>query len=56
MRVEARVVQQRAAPDSHGAMNTLRADFDQPLAAVHQTSSPARAPSQCRACRRWPAR
>ncbi len=23
-------------------MNTLRADFDQPLAAVHQTSSPAR--------------
>ncbi len=33
-----------AAPDSHGAMNTLRADFDQPLAAVHHTSSPARAP------------
>ena len=35
-------------------MNTLRADFDQPLAAVHQTSSPVRAASQCVACRRWP--
>ena len=29
-----------AAPDSHGAMNTLRADFDHPEAAVHHTSSP----------------
>ena len=46
----------RAAPDSQGAMNTLRADFDQPEAAVHHTSSPARAPSQCAACRRWPRR
>ena len=45
-----------AAPLSHGAMNTLRADFDQPLAAVHHTSSPARAPSQASACTRCPAR
>ena len=29
-----------AAPRSQGAMKTLRADFDQPLAAVHQTRSP----------------
>ena len=38
------------APRSHGAMKTLRADLDQPLAAVHQTSSPGRASSQCSAC------
>ena len=29
-----------AAPRSQGAMNALRADFDQPAAAVHQTRSP----------------
>ena len=29
-----------AAPRSQGAMNALRADFDQPAAAVHQTSWP----------------
>ena len=45
-----------AAPFSHGAMKTLRADFDHPLAAVHHTSSPLRAPSQCSACARWPSR
>ena len=28
------------APRSQGAMNELRADLDQPLAAVHQASSP----------------
>ena len=31
-----------AAPRSHGAMNTLRADFDQPEAAVHHDSRSAR--------------
>ena len=35
-------------------MNALRADFDQPGAAVHQTSSPARASSQRSAWSRWP--
>ena len=40
MRVEARVVQQRRGAAQPGAMNALRADFDQPEAAVHQTSSP----------------
>ena len=45
-----------AAPRSHGAMNTLRADFDQPLAAVHHTRSPGSASSQCSACSRWPPR
>ena len=55
-RVEAGVVQQRRRrPRSQGAMNTLRADFDQPLAAVHQQRSPSRAPNQCSACTRWPA-
>ena len=44
------------APRSQGAMNELRADFDQPLAAVHHASSPGRAPNQCSACTRWPAR
>ena len=34
----------------------MRADFDQPLAAVHQKSSPSRAPSQCSAWTCWPAR
>ena len=43
-----------AAPQSHGARKTLRADFDQPVAVVHQTSSPGSAPSQCTACARWP--
>ena len=37
------------APRSQGAMKTLRADFDQPLAAVHHTSSPAAGASQCSA-------
>ena len=45
-----------AAPQSHGAMNELRADFDQPVAAVHQLSSPSFAPNQWRACSSWPAR
>ena len=44
------------APRSHGAMNTLRADLLQPLAAVHQASSPELAPSQCSACSVWPER
>ena len=35
-------------------MNALRADLLQPLAAVHHTSSPGRASSQCSACRCWP--
>ena len=39
-----------AAPRSQGAMKALRADFDQPLAAVHQHRSPSRAPNQCSAC------
>jgi hypothetical protein len=38
-----------AAPHSHGATNVLRADFDQPGAAVHHARSPSRAPNQCRA-------
>ena len=33
-----------AAPHSQGATKTLRADFDQPVAVVHQTRSPSRAP------------
>jgi hypothetical protein len=37
------------APRTQGAMKTLRADFDQPLAAVHQQRSPGRAPNQCSA-------
>ncbi len=45
-----------AAPRSHGAMNTFRADFDQPVAAVHHTRSPGRASSQCSAWSRWPGR
>ncbi len=45
-----------AAPISQGATKTLRADFDQPLAAVHQQRSPGRAPNQCSACVRWPGR
>ena len=45
-----------AAPRSHGAMNELRADFDQPLAAVHHASSPSRAPNQCSAWTAWPNR
>ena len=45
-----------AAPVSQGARKTLRADFDQPGAVVHQTSSPGREPSQCSAWARWPAR
>ena len=45
-----------AAPQSQGATNTLRADFDHPVAVVHQTSSPAFAPSQCSAWARWPGR
>jgi len=44
------------APRSHGAMNTFRADFDHPLAAVHQHRSPSRAPNQCSACTRWPSK
>ena len=43
-----------AAPISQGAMNELRADFDHPLAAVHQQRSPSRAPNQCSAWARWP--
>ena len=31
-----RASQERAAPRSHGAMKTLRADFDHPEAAVHR--------------------
>jgi hypothetical protein len=45
-----------AAPRSHGAMKALRADFDQPLAAVHHTSSPGAGASQWSACVRWPGR
>ena len=45
-----------AAPQSQGATKTLRADFDQPVAVVHQTSSPAPAPSQCSAWARCPVR
>jgi hypothetical protein len=45
-----------AAPRSHGAMNALRADFDQPVAAVHHTSSPGRASIQCSACSACPGR
>jgi hypothetical protein len=44
------------APITHGAMNALRADFDQPEAAVHHATSPARAPNQCSAWTRCPAR
>ena len=44
-----------AAPISQGARKTLRADFAQPVEVVHQTRSPGCAPSQCSACRRWPA-
>ena len=43
-----------AAPRSHAATNALRADSDQPLAAVHQHRSPGRAPYQCSACTLWP--
>ena len=35
-----------AAPQSHGVRKTLRADFDQPLAAVHHAISPGRASNQ----------
>ena len=45
-----------AAPVSQGARKTLRADFDQPVAVVHQASSPLREPNQCSACPRWPSR
>jgi hypothetical protein len=38
-----------AAPRSQGAMKTLRVDFDQPGAAVHQARSPFSAPTQCSA-------
>jgi hypothetical protein len=38
------------APRSQGAMNALRADFDQPAAAVHHATSPGRASNQCSAC------
>ena len=41
-----------AAPMSHGATNTFRADFDQPVAVVTQTRSSSRAPTQCSACPR----
>ena len=44
------------APRTQGAMNALRADFDHPLAAVHQQRSPSRAPNQCSAWTRWPVR
>ncbi len=44
------------APRIQGAMNELRADFDHPLAAVHQHRSPSRAPNQCSAWAAWPAR
>ena len=37
-----------AAPRSQGAMNALRADFDQPAAAVHHTSRRVRAPASAR--------
>ena len=43
-----------AAPRSHAATNALRADSDQPLAAVHQQRSPGRAPYQCSAWTLWP--
>ena len=45
-----------AAPRSQGAMKALRADFDQPAAAVHQTSWLRCGASQCSACSRWPVR
>ena len=57
--LRARDLRQRldaAAPRSHGAMKALRADLLQPLAAVHHTSSPGRASSQCSACSCWPVR
>ena len=44
-----------AAPRSQAATKALRADSDQPLAAVHQHRSPGWAPYQCSACTRWPA-
>ena len=40
----------QAAPLIQAATNALRADSDQPLAAVHQASSPGRAAYQCSAC------
>ena len=45
-----------AAPHSHGATNALRADFDQPDAAVHHTTSPGCTPIQCTACSDCPHR
>ena len=45
-----------AAPVSQGARKTLRADFDQPVAVVHQARSPLREPNQCSAWVRWPNR
>ena len=45
-----------AAPQAHGAMNELRADFDQPGAAVDHTSSPGCAAIHSVAWRCCPAR
>ena len=50
---EYRVIAKRAEPRP---VRALRADFDQPEAAVHQTSCPGSGASQCSACRCWPAR
>ena len=41
-----------SAPRDHGPSSTFQIAFAQPVAAVHQTRSPGRAPSQCSACMR----